>query len=125
MTNAEMRELDAFIAETVMGFEHPCLFEPTGATGEICTKCNHHGSFDRHFFSHYTSDAAAAMLVLEKCLDKCGSDVVFFKSTDKPGMFRVFKVKDAIAFTGLPTKFVEAETLPAAICLFAKQLFSK
>lgn len=70
-----------------------------------------------------TEDPAAAMKVLEKCLEKAESDVCFFKSSDKPGYYRVFRMLDVLP--GRDTPFVEAETLPLAITLFAKKLFSK
>lgn len=125
MTPKELRELDAWIAEHVIGFEFPCLFEPTGANGEICCKCNHHISFDRHHFPHPTTDPAAAMQVLEKCANSNAVGV--------QGNVEIYQEPEggkwAVCFNAAyQDKCVEpvfGNTLPLAICLFAKKLFAK
>src|SRR5688572_23406410 len=74
----ELRALDAWIAEHVMGFVrtdikcHPSdnrtiggvLFSPPG--------CNHDCG-QSSYVKHYTTDPAAAMEVLRKCIDHVGA----------------------------------------------------
>jgi hypothetical protein len=114
----ELRELDAWIAEHVMGFEYPCIFEPTGGTGEICALCNHHAHFDRHLFPHYSTDPASAFQVLEKCLERLESkDLRMWKGITK-GMY-------FLAYGECDEDRVKAETLPLAIALFSKKLYGE
>ena len=111
--DSELRELDAWIAEHVMGKN------PIHRDDKPPTK----GTEDDYFvveylaFSRscplYTTDPDAAMQVLEKCQHL--TDVVVYKTVqDKHG------VRDDISDFA-----VDAETLPLAICKFAKKLFSK
>lgn len=119
MNDTELRELDAWIAEHVMGWT---IFKttddwhkagsPTSRTIQVLDQTPH---FD---IPKYTTDPAAAMMVLEKC----GSEntIAIYFGTD--GVWHVEHeniYEDRVDFQA------KAETLPLAICLFAKQLFSK
>jgi len=95
--------------------KHEC---PHGGRDERVTVCE----IDT---PRYSTNPAAAMQVLEKCLEKAGCDVTFFKSTDKLGHYRVFKIADIDLAKTPVVDFVEAQTLPLAIALFTKQLYSK
>lgn len=58
------------------------------------------------------------MQVLEKCAEKCDKDCKTVCIQSSGGSCRVF------ARDHYDREDVEAETLPIAICLFAKKLFS-
>jgi hypothetical protein len=69
-----------------------------------------------------TTDPAAAMMVLEKCLSVVGTTVHLERRTRQQG----FKKDEfCIWFAGKYGEAIKAETLPLAIVLFAKKLFSK
>lgn len=135
----ELRELDAWIAEHVMGTKNMFGLKKRG----FWYRPNAHGYTDRqseawqlpfeeakkHEYPHgghddrvtvceieipsYTSNPAAAMQVLEKCAEK--TTVALNQGTT--GWF--------ISDCDKKLRFAVAETLPLAICLFAKKLFSK
>jgi len=70
-----------------------------------------------------TTEPAAAMQVLEKCIDELGwHRIVWFGQTVDGNYFVNHADAEPMAecFCG-----VEAETLPLAIALFANKLFSK
>jgi hypothetical protein len=156
MTNKELRELDAWIAEHVIGmlfywkvagwttdmsgfdWKMVLALPPEGGIGKHWKGCagetrkatdcevaiaKHDGDFERHF-SPYTTDPAAAMMVLEKCVENSNMPVEIDRKRDsKIGHWRLE--------TGVMSKGLlaiaphEHNTLPLAICLFAKKLFSK
>ena len=92
MSDKEMRELDAWIAEHAMGLSciRAATFRPT-------------------------TDYGATMEVLEKCVERLLNNVEIFGNN-----------RDRFVVSGPNEAFEsEAATLPLAICLFAKQLFSK
>lgn len=120
MSDIEMRELDAWIAENVMGkmisfgavvYWHQL---PSGEPKEI-----QDGPID-----YYTSDPAAAMQVLEKCSEKMFSDcqdtnMCISKSVDG---WIVDQITTGEDYGSLISSV--GETIPITIALFAKQLFS-
>lgn len=100
MNEKEMRELDAWIAEHVMGLSMEEQFgNPDNPIRGTITPPN------------YTTNPAAAMLVLEKCLTMADELEIRLCYDCE------YKVFDW-------SKAAKAETLPLAICLFAKKLFS-
>ena len=121
LTIEQMRELDAWIAEHVMGWSRSPHVLQDGQIGFY--QFSHGGievrvaSGERLFSFSPTTDPAAAMLVLEKCYERVG---LIDMSRVKVAPFN-FCI-GATYSTGLEA---EAETLPLTICLFAKQLFSK
>lgn len=140
MSDTELRELDAWIAEHVMGWtvksrtsphsgssrEH-FWFEPgndiepkyRGLTYTMSPSGNVGGERCAPEIAHYTTDPAAAMWVLEKCCDDAPNAVEIIHEFN-PWEVRTRK-------SNKPGDFLEvhAETLPLAICLFARKLFSK
>ena len=110
MTDQELRELDAWIAEHVFGATRAI------DKGFACGDCD-----DRHTVRFnkdegwtacplYTTDPAAAMQVLERCAEKLG----FLPDIKKS------RIGYAWIYGGAASN---ADTLPLAICLFAKRLF--
>ena len=142
MTDKELRELDAWIAEHVMHI--PLFKEKEGGNNYwFCPTCqkpipSEHVTFTEHHDERYggcgvsvhentyeyspTTDPAAAMMVLEKCCQKetDGMDGIEIDySKDHPlGEWQIGSVLNS-------NLHIESETLPLAICLFAKKLFSK
>jgi len=137
MTATEMRELDAWIDEHVMGLvqEYAVMkggrfYRPRSCGYTDClTEAGRYSKADAEReivgggpmklipfpIPHYTTDPAAAMIVLEKCAEKClNLEIDFRKGTWAVGLWRIATPLEATA-----------ETLPLAICLFAKKLFSK
>lgn len=129
MTTQELRELDEWIAEHVM--EYRWWFDVLALECMLCRpdetwperkgfKLHDGKPFGAKDFSDLslfkpTTDPAAAMMVLEKCISGAGRSAFLTKTSD--GWIVGFATgKSLSAF---------AETLPLAICLFAKQLFSK
>lgn len=126
MTDTELRELDAWIAENVMGY---AWLQPIGGryTRFYLVSPNNHKDLKPEFVFHrksyrdedienaprYTTDPAAAMEVLKKCSEKYSIKIGF----DVNGKWFVSHY-DA-KFEGV----IRAETLELAICLFAKKLF--
>jgi len=114
MTNTELRELDAWIAERVMGWSFQTF--PSGPCPDVkhwysVSPCpNDAGSsFYVGLCPYYTTDPAASMLVLERCIERgrIGSEIA------KNG-FIIWK--DELECYKYVT---EAPTLPLAVCLFA------
>ena len=124
----ELRELDAWIAEHVMGWRRVQSAE-SHRTEEIVSRVEGDGlcSFNEPwqpqpggvFFQQWryfipTTDPAAAMMVLEKCAKKQAVNVWY--ST----VHKQWAAADSGCFH---TQY--AETLPLAICMFAKKLYGK
>lgn len=108
MKTDELRELDAWIFENVLGWT-PCReaafpHRRSFKSGE--SECLHYD------MPEFTTDPAAAMQVLDKCILKAGTVII------GPGENGGFELVSRI-------NGGSATTIPAAICLFAKQLFSK
>lgn len=114
VSNKELRQLDVWIATHLFGWvrtDVKCepsdnrtiggfLYSPDGFNMDM-----NQGSYP----PHYTTDPAAVMPVLEKCVEK--SHTVC--------LMRGFRIVNASTSCD-----AEASSLPIAICLFAKQLFT-
>lgn len=97
--------MDAWIAEHVMGLrlnENGSIetWPRAGVRHDLCVDA-------------YSTDPAAAMRVLEKCAEKLMQET---------GL-SIYKITTGYAICCDDTEDIIAETLPFAICLFAKQLF--
>lgn len=103
MTPTELRELDAWIAEHVLGY--------TYSNHNLC--CKKTGRFIQAGLPYYSSDPAAAMEVLKKCIAVI-EDVHFGWHLERRCYF---------VWGDGEKEF--AETLELSICLFAKKLFTK
>jgi len=125
----ELRELDACIAEHVMGWtkvagtnslDHPGRF--TVLADRILIGQNMGARIIEY---NPTADPAAAMAVLEKCVAKCdeSGDSVDISISTPDGGFEVGRMQ--VGFEWNIELNTKSKTLPLAICLFAKQLFSK
>ena len=122
LTPAQLRELDAWIAEHLFGTtitdDYSKVGEPNhayrpwiGVSGTV---------------PRYTTDPAAAMQVLEKCAD----DTSITITRDADGQFSVEwwadEVKGVEPIPGSKWHQIKtAPTLPLAICLFARELFKE
>lgn len=131
-TEKNLRELDAWIAENVMGFTwqklnrhdkiNYLLPPPTGRftydpdpknTNESCAP-------------NYTTDPAAAMEVLKKCCEKPNSrSPEIFRNAIHYQTWIIEDGEAGDALEGFEYLQVEAETIELAICLFSKKIFSK
>jgi hypothetical protein len=114
-----MRDLDAWVAERVIG--NRVTGAPSALLVETLYETNDRMEslmMPSQRLKNYTTDPAAAMQVLEKCHEQCCVETGLFEniSGSKRGHFARSVYKDVES---------EAETLSLAICHFAKQLFSK
>lgn len=130
----ELRELDAWIAEYVLGY---VWLPDHGRSGKfylydkptpLDLKESKHGlSPIEHGVHHrvpsFTTDAAEALKVLEKCVFAIPTHHEIKIGMARNGSFLVSVQYDD--FEPNSHKDSNADTLPLAICLFAKQLFSK
>jgi len=130
MNDNELRELDAWIAEHVMKSK-PIIqaralnkdetgmalleddFVTRGIVKEFCDSHKEYHYKECEVFPHYTTDPADAMQVLEKCCQNYGMC----------GIVRVAYSKGFVE--PWVCEHEKSETLPLAICLFARKLFSK
>lgn len=121
----ELRELDAWIAEHVMGWRRINDIQRLSKSGEFFLHAAE-GPFvheRQNYIKKFspTTDPAAAMMVLEKCLssDNLTMPIEIDRKRHKGGRFRIE--------TGVISNSILAieDTLPLAICRFAKQLFEK
>lgn len=122
MTNEQLRELDAWIAEKVIGrksvakismLDDDSTFHYRKDIGEVFV--HHAGNNVRYF--HPTSDPAAAMMVLEKCIEKTQVELTTVASGE-------YRIRDLAATRGEYFTTFE-KSLPLAICLFARELFKE
>lgn len=118
MNEKELRELDAWIAEHVMGWRGIEWFQPDSprladrqpkgfyrsVVNGVCVA-----------IPAYTTSPADAMMVLERC-QKHGTTLAL-----NLGSSGQYWVSDC----DKKARYAVAETLPLAIALFAKKLFSK
>ncbi len=114
MTPTELRELDAWIAEHVMGWK----ISQAGNSGK-----NQSGQWKS--IPIYTTDPAAALEVLKKCYEKIWSDNPIITKCQH---FKIEIWNNGLWVVQQSEKIetsIESETLELAICLFAKKLFSK
>lgn len=133
MKEQELRELDAWIAEHVMGvnLKEASWYCPRCRESVEPIKVTHGerhdiraggcGEFVHCDFPAYTTDPASAMEVLKKCIERDktndSSYQLNFSYRDKPHPF---------GYEICCGDFCEdADTLEQTICLFAKNLFSK
>lgn len=149
MTEKEKRELDAWVAERVIGWHRMTNAKAIGVEDfsefderELETlnrlsdnwydsKNNHVadvegecdcGQHDTSFKP--TTDPAAAMEVLKKCVEQCDMPVEIDRKRDKKtGHWRIESgtMSQGLLVIAPP----DCNTLELAICLFAKKLFSK
>jgi hypothetical protein len=115
MSNEEMRELDAWIAENVMGWAAHCrntaFYVPKEQANKLMD-CRPVCIEDWR----PTTNPAAAMEVLRKCVDTRAVSVDRWRMT---GIYIISTILDR------KHTIEEAPTLELAICLFAKQLFAQ
>lgn len=111
MKTEQLQELDAWIAEHVMGWvkSKECDYGWITPVGKMKLETE-----------NYTTDPAAAMEVLRKCAFK--RDLIISCTASE------WIISDDLPETEIQdfvTNRVEAGTLELAICLFSKKLFSK
>lgn len=121
MSDEELRELDAWIADRIMGLVEKPVGECTVANEDFCVHDRvliYQG--EKKCLSSFqpSTDPAAALLVLEKCITEAPMEIQIDRKRSKDGPFRIE------CGVGATLKLAIADTLPLAICLFAKQLFS-
>lgn len=87
-----------------------------------CSKHDGEKSVPPHCLPFYSTDAGAALEVLEKCILRCREKtlraIVIDNHYGSSGTI-------SIGFEGVNGREVAASTLPLAICLFAKLMFKK
>lgn len=118
MSDKQLRELDVEIAKLVFGLVYSNF---QWFAGE-------HGPSVYHKLPAYSTDPAAAMMVLEKVAQKrneaydpyCPDATLVIHAPHKD-----WKNKWIVASDPTHRIIAEADTLPLALCLFAKALFSK
>lgn len=123
-----MRELDAWIAEHVMGYRWYKFSDGVFQLEVPGDWQKRHGGIqvdrptgteiDATSAPKYATDPAAAMQVLEKC---CKQTAFPISIGVKFGGWYCGQFKDLAGAASATT----SSTLPIAICLFAKKLFSK
>ena len=119
MTQQELRELDAWIAEKVMGWKPFVSGKTSSIKGTFWLDSEHKVVASPEFqWTRFdpTTDRAAAMQVLEKCADRVGVRIDRYNGR-APNVWYIRATDGRLAEA-------EAPTLPIAICLFAKKLFS-
>jgi hypothetical protein len=139
MNEKEMRELDAWIAEHVMGWKWFAFPPVTDGTrkwtillktsswqrrqgGKQVSAPHKNDEIDIGSVPQYTTDPAAAMEVLRKIGEEMGGRTYGLRIHGPSAEFKVH------FWTVTDDEFdveANAPTLELAICLFAKQLFSK
>ena len=128
MNTQELRELDAWIAEHVMGFvrwnfnnQHD-KFNYLEKSKERQCNIRRKGWIDGNrlldTFPRYSTDPAAAMDVLQKCCQSTAFPVQVGVKIDGFYCGENLTLNECAKEAGHPT-------LPLAICLFAKKLFGK
>lgn len=121
----KLRELDAWIAEHVMGWHGINCggIEPLGFPESVQSRAPMYNEI----VLRYTTDPAAAMEVLEKCQSRMDcEDIALGECCGSWSAYSIFRENKGVI--GRIHVFVlppEKLTLPLAIALFAKQLFSK
>lgn len=126
MKDQEHSQLNSWIAEHVTrrGTGHyycsgcrQCVPIEEVTSGGYHENCQIGGKIDNGI-PHYTTSPADALEVLKKCAEKCEKDCKLI------GIRRA-EVWTVFARDHYDRETAEAETIELAICLFAKQLFSK
>ena len=126
MSEIDLRELDAWIAEHVFGWTDIEIHQPLAEIMEPEQPAFRRGypkkdSLWQHI-PQYTTDHAAAFAVLEKCAEK--TCVEIRKQVHGGEKWAVWEDSRTIELhtTGLEGGL--SDSLPLSICLFAKQLFN-
>lgn len=116
MNDQELRELDAWIAEHVMGWTK---WEGSGWLHAGCMDANGikwlSGGYEIEF--QPTIDSGQSMDVLKRCGERMPNFHI--------GAPQGSSLKNWMITWNYDENTVESETLELAICLFSKQLFSK
>ena len=120
LTDKELRELDAWIWTHVLGwvpfreeeYPHRNGYALGDDTGEKCLECD---------MPQCSTDPAAAMQVLEKCAVELGGEGERACAVEWLPMEEEWRIIETDTPDGVRA---QAKTLPLAICLFAKELFS-
>jgi len=117
MTIKQLRELDAWIAEHVMGWKQ--------SNSDFCQLVTQSGEqVGEPVCDPWspTTNPAAAMAVWQSCLEKVSTkSIETYIGVDESPEYR-----PVVCITMKEMKnTVMADTLPLAICLFAKEIFSK
>lgn len=135
MTTEELIELNAWIGEHVMKATPAMLAyaasadEKGGAMFEsatilkrdikkFCEECPQYHYVERAVWPHYTTSKADAMDVLEVCLNYARENACDTFISKGLRNFWIRTVK------GDRHRYGDAESLPLAICMFAKELFT-
>lgn len=115
----KLRELDAWIAENVMGLGYDSYAPMLG-----CSDCE--SDTVNCSIPNYTTNSSAAMQVLEKCGEKISGQVHGEKRSFKIEIYQPSVSKDwCVCQRDNCGVYGQGKTLPLAICLMAKQLFAK
>lgn len=78
--------------------------------------------FEKFKIENATFERSRALTLFERLLNEYNGDICFFKSRDNPGYYRIFRMTDFDINVGENKWWVEAKTLPLAICLFAQKI---
>lgn len=112
MTTAELRQLDCFIAEHVMGWN---LHQESGSESfDAWQRGKDHMEFVHRWMP--TTDPAAAMMVLAQCTNETTATI----RKQSSGEFCIWWTDSE----RMEEKYTIGKTLPMAICRFAHALFS-
>lgn len=122
LTEQELRD---FIAEKVMKWHKSSrggIYRPA----DMMWKDGKNQSMFRADEFHPTADPAAAMLVLEKCVERLEFDRAYpaIQKYSDPDGFQGWQVSALYETRNQRTFSEVAETLPLAICRFAYELFN-
>lgn len=119
MTEAEMRELDEWIGVNL--FNGTMTHTPNLACKVYMQTPQNEALMMSPFeLPHYTTDPAAAMQVLARCLESAETLRFYQRLSDS-----MFTIKCQPDIPSSPEILVDADTLPLCISKFAKQLHSK
>ena len=118
MNVKEMRELDAWIAEHL--FKQHIEWRKTLSERDPWIITQNSRGYTQSLVPNFTTDPAVAMLVLEKCAEKIKGCALSVETTGG----RSWTIGGEFG-EGMIYDFSTAETLPLAICKFAKQLYGK
>lgn len=122
MTDKEMRELDAWIAEHVMGWRLSTRGGSWRSTDPGWIDSENELQRIQENWKPST-DPAAALEVLKKCADKSDMPIEIDRKRDNGGPWRVETGVLSQGLVAIAPR--DQNTLELAICLFAKKLFSK
>lgn len=132
MSDKEFRiNLSSELAQKLF-YKHP--FDPHPVNNALCERCNKGCGNDVHIWPHYCEDAAAALEVLKKCIEKLPFDSVDpdDHQTFSIALRRGYGLLGGFAARKLSMNMSsycadeigEGQSLELTICLLAKQLFT-